>query len=398
MALVLIFFIPWEDSITIASTSSLARLIGFIVAGCWLITIIIEGKFRKYQLFHALVMLFFLWNFLSLFWSPDVDSTLQRIKTYSQIFLLVLIYWEIFQKPENLLAGLQAYVLGGYVLVISTIHNYLSGNVAVQYQGRYSATGVNAVDMALLLILGLPISIPFAMQLSFSARRNLKGTILQAFNLLYIPLSIFAIILTGSRTSLVAILPFIIFMIFTQCIKVEQKILMLGILCVSILVLSPFIPPSVISRLETIGSSIGEGDLGGRVSLWRAGITALSQHPILGVGSGSMDYTIGAWIHNTFLSVATETGFIGFILFLSILGLVFYELIRLPRQTAGLWLTILMTWTIGVLSLSWEAKKVTWILLSFMIIEAGFGKQVIEADQNVNFSKLNQMNLPPNLR
>jgi O-antigen ligase len=101
-----------------------------------------------------------------------------------------------------------------------------------------------------------------------------------------------------------------------------------------------------------------------------------------------MDYTIGAWIHNTFLSVATETGFIGFVLFLSILGLVFYELIRLPGQISGLWLTILMTWTMGALSLSWETKKVTWILLSFMIIEASFRKRVIEADQNINFSKI----------
>ena len=143
---------------------------GFVVAGFWLATIVIEGRFRKPHLFHVLVLLFFLWNFLSLFWSSGADYTIQRIKTYSQIFLLLLIYWDLFQKPEELRAGLQAYVFGAYVLVVSTIYNYLAGNVAVQYEGRYSATGVNANDVALILILGMPI----AMQLLFSTPKNLR--------------------------------------------------------------------------------------------------------------------------------------------------------------------------------------------------------------------------------
>ena len=74
-----------------------------------------------------------------MFWSLDIENSIQRIKTYSQIFLLMLIYWEVFQKPENLMAGLQAYICGGYVLILSTIYNYLSGNVSVAYEGRYSA-------------------------------------------------------------------------------------------------------------------------------------------------------------------------------------------------------------------------------------------------------------------
>ena len=99
----------------------------------------------------------------------------------------------------------------------------MSGNIAVQYEGRYSATGVNANDVALILILGLPIGLSFAMQLLSVARRNLKGTLLQVMNLLYIPLSIFAIVLTGSRTSLIAIIPFVIFIVGTQRIKDRAK-------------------------------------------------------------------------------------------------------------------------------------------------------------------------------
>jgi hypothetical protein len=69
----------------------------------------------------------------------------------------MLIFWEVFQKPENLMAGLQAYIYGAYVLISNTIYNYVNGNVAVAYEGRYSASGVNANDLALILIFGLPI-------------------------------------------------------------------------------------------------------------------------------------------------------------------------------------------------------------------------------------------------
>ncbi|MGB8981833.1 MAG: O-antigen ligase family protein, partial [Anaerolineales bacterium] len=292
-SLVLIFLVPWEDSVSAVSLGSLVRLTGFVVAGLWLATLLIEGGFRKLHPFHVLVLLFFLWNFASTFWSLNIENTLQRIKTYSQIFILILIYWEVFQKPKELMTGLQAYVFGAYVPVISTIYNYLVGNVAVKYEGRYSATGVNAVDLALILMLGLPI----AMQLFFVASRDKKGVLLQLINLLYLPLSIFSIVLTGSRMSLIAIIPFFVFMAGTRQIRVERKFLVFGVLLVSLLVLLPFIPQSVIDRLASIGSSIGQGDLGGRINLWWEASAVLAKHPILGVGSGAVASNIGSAVH-----------------------------------------------------------------------------------------------------
>ena len=383
LAVILIFIVPWEDSLSVSTLGSLARVMGLVVAVFWVATILLEGRFRNPHLFHVLVLLFFLWNFVSLFWSLDIESTIQRIKTYSQIFLLMLIFWEVFQKPDNLMAGLQAYIYGAYVLIASTIYNYINGNVAVAYEGRYSATGVNAVDLTMILMMGLPI----AMQLFFAAGQENKGRILKLINLAYIPSSIFAIILTGSRTSLIAIIPFGIYLFATQQIKFDRKILVFGILLISLLALLPFIPQTVITRLGTVGASIEAGDLGGRGDLWREGIAAFAQHPILGVGGGAINYAIGAAVHNTFISVATETGLIGFVLFLFILGLVVYKVSRLPRKTSELWLAIFMTWAIGVLSLSWEFRKVTWIILSFAIIESCFEEQVLEHNGNIKFPR-----------
>jgi O-antigen ligase len=329
------------------------------------------------------VLLFFLWNFLTLFWSFDVESTIKRIKTYSQIFLLILIYWEVFQKPEELRAGLQAYIFGAYVLIGSTVYNYLAGNVAVQYEGRYSATGINANDVALILILCLPI----ALQLLLIAKKDIKRVLVKGLNYLYIPLSVFSSILTGSRTSLIAIIPFGVYLIGTQRIQIERKIIMFFLLLVSFLMLLPFAPSTVINRLSTIGDSISGADLGGRVMMWEKSIAVLDQYPILGVGSGAIDHTIGGAVHNTLLSVVSETGFIGLLLFLSIIGLVVYDVIKLPREISALWLVVFLTWVIGAISLSWEFRKVTWIILSFVIIESNFVEPISVQVEKANLSQ-----------
>jgi hypothetical protein len=103
---------------------------GLIVAGFWLLTILIEGRFRKPHLFHAFVLFFILWNVVSYLWTVDVDRTVQRIITYGQIFILMLIVWEEYRKPADVIYGLQAYVLGSFVCIGSSISNYLSGTVA----------------------------------------------------------------------------------------------------------------------------------------------------------------------------------------------------------------------------------------------------------------------------
>lgn len=368
LAVILIFIVPWEDSISVTTLGSLARVMGLVLAAFWGATMLMEGRFRKPHVFHVLVLLFFIWNFTSLFWSPDQESTMQRIKTYSQIFLLMLIYWEVFQKPEHLMAGLQAYVYGSYILIFSTIYNYINGNVAVAYEGRYSATGVNAVDLTLILMMGLPV----AMQLFFAAGQNNKSLILKLINLAYIPSALFAIVLTGSRTSLIAVIPFGVYLAVTQQIKFDKKLVVFGILLLSMLALYPFIPQSVTSRLGTLGSSIEAGDLGGRVELWGQAITVLAKHPIMGLGSATLDSAIGSAAHNTFVSVAAETGFIGFLLFLAILAVVFYQAVNIPNGNMGLWVTIFLTWVIGVCSLSWEFRKLTWLFLNFVVIEGSF--------------------------
>lgn len=238
VGLVMIFLMPWEDSITQAGLGSLTRIAGFGLAALWGATVLVEGRFRKPHLFHFLVLLFFVWNLTSVFWSRDIGKTLDRLLTYGQIFILLLIFWEVFRTEGELTIGLQAYILGAYVLVIGTIYSYLNGIVAVPYEGRYSAPGINAVDLALMLMLGLPVAI----HLLLPSGPTGKSFVLRLVNLAYIPLAIFSAILTGSRTSLLAIIPFGIYLGGHPQISLQRKTLILAILLVCVLILLPFVP------------------------------------------------------------------------------------------------------------------------------------------------------------
>ena len=120
------------------------------------------------------------------------------------------------------------------------------------------------------------MGLPIAIQLFFAAGQDKKWVILKLLNLIYIPSAIFSIILTGSRTSLVAVIPFAVYLVGTQQIKLDRKVFIFGILLVSFLGLSPFVPTSIIARLGTLGSSIEAGDIGGRVELWRQALQVLS--------------------------------------------------------------------------------------------------------------------------
>lgn len=364
LSLVLIFIVPWEDSLSITAVGSLTRLIGLIVAGFWFMTILTEGRFRKPHLFHALVLLFILWNVVGYIWSMDGDRTLERIKTYGQIFILMLILWEFYKKPADLIAGLQAYILGAFVLIASTISNYLNGTVAENYEVRYSATGVNAVDLALLLLLGVPL----AWHLFLNANKK-KNRILRILNFSYIPLALFSISLTASRTSLFAIVPAVIYIFWPKRVDFGRFIVISIFLVISILVFRALLPSGVIERFASTSTSISSANFGGRINLWRETIVLFLRHPLIGNGSGTLFTIIGSESHQTFLSILAETGLIGFLLFACILGIVVNQAVRLPKGYSGLWLAIIFVWAIGVLSLSFEFRKATWLFLSFVIIE-----------------------------
>jgi O-antigen ligase len=368
LSLVLIFTIPWENFILIESLGTVSRAIGFFVAAFWVVTVIVTGRFRKLRPFHLAVYLFVLWNVLSAFWSLDIDSSISRILTYFQLAVLVWILWDLYTTPAALRAGLQAYVLGCYVAVVSTVSNYLAG---IQFSiNRYAASGFNPNDLGLILALGIPL----AWHLAVIEGEGKYSYILKIVNLAYLPAATIAILLTASRGALVAASASILFVLGSlNQLGRFRRILIFVMLVGALFVVQGMVPEASFQRLATMGDIITTSDLPGRVTIWREGFAILSAHPLLGVGSGAFKAAaIGTSkvAHNVFVSVLVELGIIGFILFTIILVITVYQALRQPKWTARLWLTVLLVWGLGVSFMTWEIRKPTWMFLSLVIVSA----------------------------
>ncbi len=368
LSYVLIFTIPWENAISFIGFGTFTRVIGFALFGVWLSVVLMKGKFRKPAPFHLVLFLFILFNIFSIFWTDNVEETEQRIITYLQLFTFALILWDLYTTPIIFFTGLQAYVLGAYITIGSTITNYLNGKIISSYElGRYAGASLNANDLALILTLGMPV----AWHLAASSTEFRTMRILKFINYAYIPSALFAIILTSSRTSLFALIPVFIYIFATMGrIKPGLRLILITGFISSIFLIQNYIPQATIERLTTIGTSIANLDLGGRVVIWSRALELFFEYPIIGVGAGASRSIIGVVTHNTLLSVLVELGIIGCIFFIFILAIVLYHAIHQRKNYSYLWITIFFIWLIGTSTLTWEFYKPTWLFMSLIIISA----------------------------
>lgn len=291
------------------------------------------------------------------------------------MFLLVVILWDLYTTRAALLAGLQAYILGAYVAVGSAVYNYFTGKVYYTNYQRFSAGETNPDGFGFIVALGLPV----AWYLVGSINNNGMGRFFRFVNYLYIPAALLGIALSGTRTALIASVIGMAFGLASLTrLRLLARIAIFLVLASAILILLPYVQTlESFQRLGTTGDELTSGDLNNRTNNWSEGLASFVEHPLLGVGSNmyrsinSLAKTAeGKVSHNSYLSVLVELGLIGFILFGMILAITFVQAWRQPKWQSWFWLTLLAVWGIGAFTLTWEARKSTWLFLSFIVVSA----------------------------
>lgn len=374
LSLVFIFLVPWEGMVRLP-WGTVARFTGIAIGGFWVATVIVTGRLRKLGPFQLMVCLFVMWNALSVFWSENPNRSFAHAKTWGQMFLLVLILWDLYTTRSSLLAGLQAYILGAYVAVSSAVYNYFTGKVYYTNFQRFSPGETNPDGFGFIVALGIPV----AWYLASSINSNGIGRFLRFVNYAYIPAAMLGIALSGTRTALIASVVGMAFGLASLTrLRLFARIAIFLLLASIILILLPYVQTlESFQRLGTTGDELTSGDLNNRTNNWSEGLASFVEHPLLGVGSNmyrsinSLAKTAeGKVSHNSYLSVLVELGLIGFILFGMILAITFVQAWRQPKWQSWFWLTVLAVWSIGAFTLTWEARKSTWLFLSFIVVSA----------------------------
>ncbi len=377
MTLLLIFTIPWENVITLPQLGTMGRITGVIGALIWGLQVIVNGRLRRITIFHIAGMAFMLWNIASYFWSIATSPTLVRAQTYVQLLFFVWILWDVLVKPEHLRAAIQAYIIGAYVSIFNLVNSYLQGTHQ-NVQGRFTTTGFNENAIAFILALGIPI----AWHLFCESRATFEDaaknpsliqSVFRLINLMYVPAALYGIMLTASRGGIIASVPAIIFILLSlKRLSLLQRTMIISSVALGIVFLISLVPQSSINRLSTIGQSISGGDLGERGGLWIEGLEVVKDNPLIGVGSNTVAVAVPSEIvvHNTFLSIAAESGIIGLSLFLTVIFICFFHAVKQPRWQAMVWVSVLLVWLLDANTFAWEYRKATWLFFSFIIINA----------------------------
>ncbi|MGA2652099.1 MAG: O-antigen ligase family protein [Terracidiphilus sp.] len=373
LLLVFAFAVPWEYSMDFGvPLGNIARFTCLLVLLAAVPAVLQAGRLRTPGLLQWLVMALYVWFCLSYFWTIDPEATLDKLRGYFQVMMVVWLVWEFVESPFDLRALLRAYVAGSWVLAVLTVAD--AGSVAALAEGqmRYTAMGQDPNDVARFLDLGFPLA-----ALLLNSEPKWPGRLLA---LGYLPLGLVAVLLTASRGGFLGAL-----VALAGCgillVRGHAKTVVAGAFALpAVAALVWFsISREVFERLATIPEQLKGGDLNQRFNIWSAGWDAFVQSPLIGSGAGSFAAAAGLnpldTAHNTALSILVSGGLCAFLLAVCIV----IAVARAAMQTRGTLrmalMTVLLVWVVTSLVATVEENRTTWLLLGLIAVAGRLGRE-----------------------
>lgn len=367
LLLLMAFTLPWENVIEFAGAGRGSKVVGLVVGVAWVASVLKSGRIRQPRAAHVFAILFVLWNACSVAWTLDGPATQTRVLTYLQLLGLMLVIWDTVTTPVRARQVLLAYLVGCYVTVVFLLFSSLGSGGGAEMYGRATLEGFHPNDIAAILAFGAPIAV--YLMFAPGAGRWRWARLVAAC--LYIPLAGFAVLLTGSRSGLAALLPAVAFLIFQLSRKRPGLALgSLGMLVVLATLAFPFAPPRVRLRLEGTAAALEAGNLNSRERVWAEAFRLIHDHPVLGVGSGAFrEAAVGANKvgHNFALSLLAEVGVIGFAFFMAMFIAALLSLRHVLPLLRAMWIAIFTAWLFSAVLHNWEYRKQTWLFLGLVI-------------------------------
>jgi O-antigen ligase len=311
---------------------------------------------------------FVAWSAASALWATQPDDTAQvAAMTRAQLLAVAWLGFQVVRSERDLRSLLAGYVLGCVGIVALAWRNNLMGTL--EDWNRFAADGYDPNDMSIYLALGIPMAGYLAGDAGPGRRRRLLA-------LLYVPIALSGIALSGSRTGGIAAAVAIPVLLVTLSVRSRSTAaLALAVLVLGAVVELPRIPQASIDRILTVQAEAADGaTVGGRNGIWGAGLDVLPAHFLTGVGVGGFGYAIASRTgerivaHNTPLSIAVELGVVGIVLFFGAFGLALHRARRGGLEIQLLVWSVVGLCFLGIQSLTWEHRKPLWLVLLVALV------------------------------
>jgi putative inorganic carbon (HCO3(-)) transporter len=318
-----------------------------------IISLVVNIKLRRDKLIITEHRLLYLIGFFILslvisvptsYWTgQSVDNVIEFLKNFAYILLIV----NIIKSHKRLRIFLWEYLLLiGYMAVSSAVA-YKTGNV-VEAQGIIRAHGLAGTDPN-----SLSVTLGLALPFHFMLFRLEKKRYLKAISLFIALVTIYTMILTGSRSGFLGLATVVL---LSWWYLPRRTIRLFALLAGAFIVIS-VMPPQYQERYASIFSKERDASSEERIKVWKKGLHMFFDHPFTGVGTGAFgtanaeDYS-GARksylkAHNLYIQTAAELGILGLVAFFTYVGFLFAYMRKYRRYIVDKFKR--KTWVWGVL-------------------------------------------------
>lgn len=348
---VMVATIPLEEILRLPSVGTLAKLLGLLVFGAYVLQAFLYRRKIYYtkEVTYALLLLFFL--SLSPLWAFYPTASLMSIPTLLMLFAFLILIPQLVDSEGKLKALILSYVVGA---VVASIIGYI-------YFSTHPGERMRAVSNPGHYPAFLSLAIFYSLVQGILSRRLFSDFFWWALTMYLLFMSL----TSGTRSALFALggpsLFLILYLLLIKRGKASLKLLYIAITGLTIPYLVNAYFPSPLR--QRFAKGMVEEGLAGRIECWKIGLVQILEHPLVGVGYGnspllfqstqaialskygvSINYPGSPWepwgiayplyirdIHNVYLQIWAEGGVIAFILlvlFLLSLGRLLFGKLR----------------------------------------------------------------------
>lgn len=359
-----IFLIPWGNGLF----DGFVKVVGILSFGLASLYLITQGVKKNFTYFHFFVITLWSWIILSVAWTTNIQEGLAMAPRIFQIMLLPFLFTIIISAKNSVLLAYKSYVFGTIVAASIIIYNFING-IESPYYGRYTIANTETDSMSIILALAVPIAAYLA---SVSTIFLMK-----AAYTISIPMIIFAIFLTGTRTGSIVAIIGVLYLLFThRSASFKVKMAIAVVFIISIVSVLSFAPKASVDRVFSAGKSLQSGDLNYRTVVWGASLEQWKRSPVIGTGLGGLGDVLSREhvnynaAHNTHIHILVENGIIGLFIYLLLELSILLVILQTPYPDKVFLLTLFSAVVLSQLTLHTHIFKETWFALTMIVIHA----------------------------
>jgi putative inorganic carbon (hco3(-)) transporter len=322
---------------------------------------------------ELLLIIFAIWSILTLVNAPSINGGLAALKLLLRGYLLYFLLVNVLNTRKAVIDNVWVIV---FALLAATLYGLLWFSRAefsletMHGVIRVRGFGADPNIFSVALLGGIPFLV-----IKYFYDKGLKKIV----TLGIAAILILGLVLSYSRSGVVALL-----FAFGCIVLLERRRMIVWIIMGTVLIIAVIlVPPNFVARMLSALELAQDASIAVRIDLWNVAMEFFKQHPIKGIGlgqfvaieSGFTHHIEPKIAHNMFLEIATETGIVGLIIFLGILGLTFFNFWRAASDfkqandiqmfiiSAGMWIALLCFCLAG-LFLSNQYYIVLWYYLA----------------------------------